>query len=205
MECPKCISSGAKGRPAALCLGHIGSHRCLAGNQGIGRGATVLSPAPLKFLQSCDFPKGSQGLLQSPFYEKLADCLLPADQGVSCVSAPWVTCLLPLPPCRSPPTCHQVPGPCPCCPRQVCPFSLLIFSVTKNYPMMSKGLHSPQPTSPFLVPARMGWAQQNPGWTFTAHIHAQLSDTGQEGVLLPPLASPWRLQRTPLSWESWYW
>lgn len=166
LECPSFIFSGAKARSAVLCLRHIGSHRCLTGNQGMGRGWVRI----LLFLLHLSnfFPLvtflGSQGLLPSLSYEKLVGCCL-----MTGASQPLSHAAFFFTPSRIQPLIPGLLGPVLRISgreKRVSLFSLLIFSITKNYPRMSKGMcpscHST------LVPARMGWVQLSWGSSLPA-------------------------------------
>lgn len=84
LECPNFIFSGAKARSAVLCLWHVGSHRCLIGNQGMGREWVKNSSRtlpPLKLLHSSDLPRLSGAPTVPVLWETSG--LLPRDKGVS--------------------------------------------------------------------------------------------------------------------------
>lgn len=101
---------------------------------------------------------GSQGLLQSPSYEKLVLCCLV----IRGYTTPQSCCLL-LPPSRIHPLILGLLGPVLRISGREKRVSLLslVFSITKNYPRTSKGM-CPLPHST-LVPARIGWAQLKGG------------------------------------------
>lgn len=147
---------------------------------------------PLKLLHSSDLPRLSGAPTVPILWETSG--LLPGDKGVS--QTPQSCCLLPRPSKIHPffsgllGLVLRISG----MEKRVSLFSLLFFSITKNYPRMSKGI-CPSPHST-LVPARMGWAQLKGGSSVTALFYTQLPDLGQKGAI------SWLLQRPLAIWVT---
>lgn len=132
--------------------------------------------------------RGSQGLLQSLSYGKLVGCCL-VTRGIS---TPQSCCLLFLRPSKSHPLISGLLGlvlRISGMEKRVSLFSLLFFSITKNYPRMSTGT-CPAPQST-LVPAGMGWAQLKGGHPLLPSSTLCLQAEGRKGQSPGYCRDPW--------------
>lgn len=122
---------------------------------------------------------GLQGLFQSPSYEKLVgSCLMTRG-----LSTPQSCCLLPFPPSRIHSLIPALLGPIVVIggrEKRMSLFSLLIFSITKNYPRMSKDM-CPSPI-PSLF--HQEWSRHNSTGVILHCPSILSSQTCRRGILL---------------------